>query len=102
MSKGTFFGNIVRDPTSLLLGLGGGAIKEALFDRPKRKAGEAAAGAAAESSAATAAAKAKVASEQAAVSQNQKAKQVAAINTPSRGFGSNSLENLSRSFLLRL
>jgi len=102
MSKGTFFGNVVRDPTTLLLGLGGGALKEALFDRPKRLAEKTAEGAAQSSKEAEAAAKAAVASEAQAVDQRQKAKQYAAVNTPSRGFGSNSLENLSRSFLLRL
>lgn len=102
MSKKTFFGKVVRDPTTLLLGVAGGAIKQALFDRPKRKAKEAAAGAEAEASAATAAAKAKTAADQAALAKSQNAKQFAAANTTSKGFGSNSLDNLSRSFLLRL
>ena len=102
MSKKTFFGKIVRDPTTLLLGLGGGAIKQALFDRPKRKAEEAAAGAEASSNQAIADAKAKTAADQATLAKSQNAKQFAAANTTSKGFGSNSLDNLSRSFLLRL
>ena len=102
MSKGTFFGNIIRDPFTLLLGLGGGAIKEALFDRPKAAREKAKEGAERDAAAATQQAQATARSAVAAVDTRQRAKQVAAINTPSRGFGSNSLENLSRSFLLRL
>jgi hypothetical protein len=89
MSSGTFFGDIIRNPFSF------DPIGDA---RKKRaKANESRDAAATEE-------KAKVVTraQAAEVQQRQKAKQVAAINTPSRGFGANSLENLSRSFLLRL
>lgn len=89
MSKGTFFGDLIRNPLSL----------DPLGDA-KRKRGEE--NAARDSQAATKAAEAKSKVEAETVTQRQNAKQFAATNAPSRGFGSNSLENLSRSFLLRL
>ena len=89
MSKGTFFGDIVRNPFSL----------DPIGDAKKKRREE---NAARDAAAAEKAAKAETRAQAAAASQRQTAKQVAAANTPSRGFGSNSLENLSRSFLLRL
>ncbi len=93
MSKGTFFGNIIRNPFSF-------TPQQAARDKVKKEnaARDATVTAAAEEKAAAA----KVEAGASALDKRQKAKQVAAINTPSRGFGSNSLENLSRSFLLRL
>jgi hypothetical protein len=89
MSKGTFFGDIIRNPLSL----------DPIGDAKKKRRE---ANAARDAQAATKAAEAKSKVEAEAVSQRQTAKQFAATQTPSRGFGSNSLENLSRSFLLRL
>ena len=89
MSKGTFFGDLIRNPFSL----------DPRGDA-KRKRG--AANAANDAATATAAAKAKTAADKVTLEKSQTAKQFAAANTTSRGFGSNSLDNLSRSFLLRL
>lgn len=89
MSKGTFFGDIIRNPLSL------DPIGDAKRKRGKANAARDAAGATAE-------AKRKTAVAAAQVQAQQNTRQSAAINTPSKGFGSNSLENLSRSFLLRL
>lgn len=89
MSKGTFFGDIFRNPLSL------DPIGDARKKRRKKNA---------ERDAAAETAAAKVTTRVAAteLGQRQKAKQFAAVNTPSKGFGANELENLSRSFLLRL
>ena len=89
MSSGTFFGDIIRNPFSF----------DPLGDAKKKRQE---ANAARDAEAATKEAQAITRAQAEAVVQRQKAKQVAAINTPSRGFGSNERENLSRSFLLRL
>lgn len=82
MSGNSFIGKVVRSV------FGGGSKPKSNAADEARKAREAAA--------------AETRAQAAADQQRQTAKQFAAINTPSRGFGSNSLENLSRSFLLRL
>jgi hypothetical protein len=97
MSKGTFFGNMLRFDTSLNPQKAAKAQQKAENEARDEQLNQANTAKEAE-----AAAKAAVASEAQAIDQRQKAKQYAAVNTPSRGFGSNSLENLSRSFLLRL
>ena len=89
MSKGTFFGDIIRNPFSLT------PIQDAKAKRAKENAAR-------DAKSATADAKQKSQAAAAEVASNQKARQAAAVNTPSKGFGSNSLDNLSRSFLLRL
>lgn len=89
MSEGTFFGDIIRNPFSL------DPIGDA---KRKRREENAARDAEAASKQAQVEAKAEVQQ----MEKRQTAKQYAAANTPSRGFGSNRLENLSRSFLLRL
>ena len=89
MSKGTWFRNLFTYHTSL--------DPQGEYKKEIAAKNEAADVAAAEKQAE---AQAKAVSEQ--ITQRQKAKQIAAINTISRGFGSNESQNLSRSFLLRL
>ncbi len=89
MSSGTFFGDIIRNPFSF------DPIGDAR--KKRREANEARDAAAAEQEA-----KVATRAQAAEVAQRQKAKQVAAVSAPSRGFGANERENLSRSFLLRL
>jgi len=89
MSSGTFFGDIIRNPLSL----------DPIGDAKKKRAE---ANAARDASAAENKAQVDARAEGVKLEKKQKATQAAAINTPSRGFGSNTLENLSRSFLLRL
>jgi len=89
MSKGTFFGDIIRNPFSL----------NPIGDAKKKRADE---NAARDATAAGIKAKEEAKVEAQTTQKRQNAKQYAASNTPSKGFGSNQQENLSRSFLLRL
>jgi hypothetical protein len=91
MSKGTFLGKLFRSP--FISPLGSVALSK---DDTKEK------NAANDAVQATKVAKAKTKTDAAALQKSQNAKQFAAANTTSKGFGSNSLDNLSRSFLLRL
>jgi len=92
MSKGTWFGQLFTGDRSWMTG----TLKQKYKDKRARQIEEQEAAGAQEATRVQARAAAT------AVDQRQKAKQFAAINTPSKGFGSNEKENLSRSFLLRL